>query len=151
MTKGPVATGSPQPADASNARRRVSSPTELFLAALLVASLVAAAHWPVLGAQALALDDDLFVTNNPLVTQPGWQSTGRFFGEVLNPSSVGGYYLPLAMTSLMVDYALGGRPKDLRVFHRTHLVLHVLNSLLVLLILNLLHYCPVRSRTESTG
>jgi hypothetical protein len=35
----------------------------------------------------------------------------------------------------MLDYALGGRPGDLRPFHRTSLVLHVLNAALIVLIL----------------
>lgn len=101
----------------------------------MVAAIVTAAHWPVLGAQARSLDDDLFLSNNPLVTQPGWPSTRRIFGEVLHPSTVAGYYLPVTMTSLMLDCAMGGSPTDLGVFHRTNLVLHVLATLLVVLIL----------------
>ena len=108
----------------------------LGAAIVLVAALVTAVHWPVLSSQALALDDNIFVTDNPLVTRPGWNSTARFFGEVLRPSTVGGYYLPLAMTSLMADWALGGRPGHLAAFHRTHLVLHVVCTVLVLLILH---------------
>ena len=104
-------------------------------AIVLVAALVAAAHWPVLKAQALSLDDDAFVTYNPLVGHPSWSSAGRFFREVLHPSTVKGYYLPLSMTSLMVDVALGGSATDLTAFHRTGLVLHVLDAVLVLLIL----------------
>src|SRR5689334_14323237 len=104
----------------------------LALALVLVAAIVAAVHAPVLDSQALSLDDPAFVTNNPLVTNPSWESAGRFFREVLAPSTVHGYYLPLTMTSLMLDYAMGGRPDNLRVFHRTSLVLHVLNTLLIL-------------------
>jgi Flp pilus assembly protein TadD len=107
----------------------------LTVALALVGASVSAVHWPVLESQALSLDDPVFVTYNPLVTHPGWASTGRFFREVLHPSTVAGYYLPLTMTSLMLDYAMGGRPDDLRVFHRTNLALHVLNTLLILLIL----------------
>jgi tetratricopeptide (TPR) repeat protein len=102
---------------------------------IVVGAIIATAHWPVLKAQALSLDDNQFVAYNPLVTHPGWTSTARFFGEVLSPSTVKGYYLPLSMTSLMLDYAMGGRPDDLRVFHRTNLALHVLNAALVVLIL----------------
>src|SRR5881628_2407955 len=104
-------------------------------ALLLVLALVAAAHWPVLGAQAISLDDNDFIKNNPLVTHPGWASTSRFFSEVLHPSTVHGYYLPLSMTSLMVDYALGGRPNDLRVFHRTSLALHLFTTALLVILL----------------
>ncbi len=98
-------------------------------------AIVAAAHWPVLGSRATSLDDDAFIRDNPLVTHPGWESTSRFFREVLRPSSVEGYYLPLSMTSLMADYALGGRFDDLRVFHRTSLMLHLLTTALLVLLL----------------
>jgi protein O-mannosyl-transferase len=104
-------------------------------AAILVGAIVMAVHWPVLGAQALSFDDDDFVTMNPLVSHPSWTSAGRFFSEVLSPSTVRGYYLPLSMTSLMLDVAAGARPNNLRVFHRTSLALHVLTTILLLLIL----------------
>ena len=108
-----------------------------WLAALmvLVALTVAGAHWPALSAQALSIDDGQFLTENALVQDPGWASAKRFFTEVLEPSSVKGYYLPLSMISLMLDYAAGGRPDDLRPFHRTSLALHVLNSCLVIVLL----------------
>lgn len=102
---------------------------------VLVAATVVAVHWPVLRAQGTAMDDAQFVTANPLVSHPGWHSVERFFGEVLRPSTVGGYYLPLSMTSLMVDWAMGGRPDDLGAFHRTSLLLHVLCTVLIVLIL----------------
>ena len=105
-------------------------------ALVLVVAVVAAAHWPVLKAGAISLDDDKFIEHNALVADPGWSSVGRFFGEVTRPSTVPGYYLPLSMTSLMLDWAMGGRPDDLRVFHRTSLVLHLLVTLLLVLILH---------------
>jgi protein O-mannosyl-transferase len=108
------------------------------LACVLVAGLVLATHAPVLGTRALAPDDNDYITYNPLITRPAWASAGRFFGEVLEPSTVQGYYHPLAMTSLMIDYALGGRAGDLRAFHRTSLALHIVNTVLVLLILDAL-------------
>ena len=63
---------------------------------------------------------------------------GRFFGEVLEPSSVGGYYQPLAMTSLMLDYALGGRASAPYAFQRTSYVLHLANTALVVVLVYLL-------------
>jgi len=109
----------------------------LWLAALAVVVLfVLAAHGPVLSSQALCLDDNEFLTDNALVRQPGWRSVERFFGEVLSPSTVGGYYIPLAMTSLMIDAALGGHPDDLRPFHRTALLLHVASTLLLAILLH---------------
>lgn len=110
----------------------------LELAAVLtvVAAIVTAAHWPVLGAQAQSLDDNLFLTENSLVNQPGWASTRRFFTEVLRPSSVAGYYLPVSMTSLMLDVAMGGSATNFTAFHRTSLVLHVIVTLLIVLLLH---------------
>ena len=108
----------------------------LALACLLVGAAVLAVHWPVLGSRAVAPDDEEYVTFNPYVSRPGASSVVRLFGEVLEPSSVRGYYQPLSMTSLMLDYAAGGRTSDPRAFHRTSLVLHAVNAVLVVLILH---------------
>lgn len=135
--RGPlVATGGGRPASLASGARPGRPAALGFLAALLlVGALVAAVHWPVLSARAICLDDDKFIEHNSLVANPGWPSVWRFFSEVTRPSTVPGYYLPLSMTSLMLDHAMGGRPADLRVFHRTSLALHVLVTLLVVLIL----------------
>jgi len=73
---------------------------------------------------------------NPLVQRPGWASARQFLAEVLQPSTVRGYYHPLSMISLMLDWAAGGRPDNLRAFHRTSLLLHVANTAVVLLLLH---------------
>ena len=116
-----------------------------WLAALipLVALIVLATHWPGLSARAILKDDVQYVTKNVLVQNPSWASAGRFFSEVLEPSTVRGYYQPLTMISLMLDHALGGRPDDLRAFHCTSLGLHVLNTALVIVLLYLLFGQPV--------
>ncbi len=100
------------------------------LLAILVA-LVAAVHWPALGATAHGLDDDWYLLDNRLVQQPSVDSATRFLAEVKKPSTVPGYYHPLTMISLMIDYAIMGRTPDLRPFHRTSLALHALNAALV--------------------
>lgn len=117
----------------------------LLLPGLIVAVMaaVAAAHWPALDAQALYFDDYQYMQTNPLVQQPGWESARRFLNEVVKPSTVRGYYQPLTMISLMGDWALGGRPDHLRPFHRTSLILHVVNTALVILLLYLLFRQPV--------
>ena len=116
-------------------RLRAGQPLALLATLVLIAAVVATAHWPVLRSQATSFDDNDYVLANPLVMHPGWASTSRFFREVLDPSTVKGYYLPLSMTSLMADVAMGGRAGDLRVFHRTNLVLHLVATTLVVLIL----------------
>lgn len=125
----------PLPVAISPTRRRPGHPWTLILAIGLVAALVAAVHWPVLGARALSFDDNEYVFGNSLVMRPGWSSVGRFFGEVVNPSSVRAYYHPLSMTSLMLDAAMGGGLDDPRVFHRTNLALHVVTTVLLVLTL----------------
>ena len=114
------------------------APGQLGLSLVVVCLIVTATHWPVLSAQAFSFDDPQYVFKNPLVKNPSWNSTARFFTEVLKPSTVAGYYQPLTMTSLMLDYALGGRQSDLHQFHRTNLSLHIANTALIIVLLYLL-------------
>ncbi len=110
----------------------------LWIGLLSVCCAVIVVHWPALSAQVLSFDDSQYLTRNLLVQNPGWTSARRFLTEVLKPSTVGGYYQPLTMISLMFDYALGGRPDNLKPFHRTSLALHVVNTALVIVLLYLL-------------
>lgn len=110
----------------------------LWIGLLIVCCAVIVVHWPALSAQALSFDDSQYLTRNILVQNPGWTSARRFLTEVLEPSTVEGYYQPLTMISLMFDYALGGRPDNLYPFHRTSLALHVINTALVIVLLYLL-------------
>lgn len=109
---------------------------------LLVAMVAFFVFRPALDSRALSLDDHQFLTENRLVQDPSFGSAVRFFGEILEPSTVGGYYTPLTMTSLMVDHALGGRVDHLRPFRRTNLALHALNGALLVLLLTLLFRRP---------
>ena len=115
--------------------------TESVLLALLmviVCGVVVAAHWPALSAQAQSFDDHQYLHGNELVQNPSWTSARRFLSEVLAPSTVRGYYQPLTMISLMVDCAIGGGPDNLRAFHLTSLILHVINTALVIVLLYML-------------
>lgn len=107
----------------------------LVSSAVVVGLLVAGTHWPALSARALSFDDPEYISHNSLVQNPGWDSTRRFLTELLEPSTIHGYAQPLAMISLMLDYASGGREDNLRPFHRTALALHVANTVLVLVFL----------------
>ncbi len=84
------------------------------------------------------MNDGVYVTQNGRVQNPSWANAGRFLSEVSAPATVRGYYQPLAMISLMLDTVMGGRPDNLRPYHRTSLVLHVLNATLVTVLLYLL-------------
>jgi len=95
-------------------------------------------HRPALSAKALSFDDNQYLIENILVQNPSWTSAKRFLLEILEPSTVKGYYQPLAMISLMLDYKLGGRPDDLLQFHCTSLLLHTANTALIIVLLYLL-------------
>ena len=103
-----------------------------------VAIIVIFAHWPALQAQALSIDDHQFFATNPLVQNPSMESAWRFISEVRQPSTVQGYYQPLTMLSLMLDWAMGARPDDQMIAHITSLSLHALTILCVMGLLLLL-------------
>jgi protein O-mannosyl-transferase len=103
-----------------------------------VCLIVLVVHWPVLSARALSFDDAEYVTDNVLVHNPSWASASRFLTEVFTPSTVGGYYQPLTMISLMLDYAMGGRAEAPLMFHLTSLVIHVVNTVLIIVLLYVL-------------
>jgi len=104
----------------------------------LVCVAVLIVHWLALSSDVQSFDDTQYLTENPLVQNPSWSSARRFLAEVLEPSTVEGYYQPLTMISLMADYALGGRDDNLMPFHRTSLALHMMNTTLVIVLLYLL-------------
>jgi protein O-mannosyl-transferase len=116
------------------------APRHLIVGVLLIAVAVVVGwvYRPALGATAIWLDDQQYVTDNPLVLNPSWAAVERFLTEVQHPSTVMGYYQPLTMISLMLDSATGGGPDRLQPFHRTSLVLHVINTILVIVLLILL-------------
>ena len=128
----------PDAARLDHSRPAITRVGQLGLLLVVVCLIVTATYWPVLSAQAFSFDDPQYVFKNPLVKNPSWNSTACFFNEVLKPSTVAGYYQPLTMTSLMLDYALGGRQGDLHQFHRTNLSLHIANTALIIVLLYLL-------------
>ena len=116
----------------------VSKSWLLVILTVAVCTAVLVVHWPALSAGALSFDDDQYLSNNKLVQNPSLESGWRFLTEVLNPSTVRGYYQPLSMISLMIDYALGGREVNLVPFHITSLTLHIANTALIIVLLYLL-------------
>jgi len=110
---------------------------------LAVCGVVLLAYLPVLSAGALCWNDGQYVFQNLLVQNPSLGSARHFLSEVLEPSTVRGYYQPLTMISLMIDYALGGRRDNLVPFHGTSLFLHVCNTGLVAVLLYLLFGRPL--------
>jgi Tfp pilus assembly protein PilF len=90
-----------------------------------IATAVVAAYVPVLGAEFLGWDDDLYVTANPVVREPSLRSVVTAF----TTAHVSGNWIPLTWLSHMADVALFGlAPAG---HHATSLLLHVVNTLLV--------------------
>jgi len=115
--------------------KKIGLPALLIIA---VCAVVVAAHWPALSAKAVSFDDQQYVSRNILIQNPGWHSAKRFLAEIFTPSTVSGYYQPLTMISLMLDYAAGGREDNLLPFHLTSLALHAANTALVIVLLYML-------------
>lgn len=107
-----------------------------------VCALVFLVHAPSLSARATYLDDHLFALRNPLVQDPSWNSVKRFATELIEPSTVPGFPMPLTMVSLMMDRLMAGRYDSMRAYHRTSLMLHVGNTILVGVFLYLLFGRP---------
>ncbi len=107
----------------------------LFVLAIGVCILTAWTHWPALSAQAVSLDDDVYLRSSPLLSNPSWSSAWRIIREVLQPSTVGGAYAPVTMLSQMLDFAMDGCEANLRPFHRTSLIIHVCNTALVIVLI----------------
>ena len=110
----------------------------LLTGVIVVCGIVFAVHKPALSARAVSFDDEQYLFENHLVQNPSFKSAVRFLSEVLRPSTVRGYYQPLTMISLMLDYAMGGRADNLTVFHLTSLCLHLANTALIILLLYML-------------
>jgi tetratricopeptide (TPR) repeat protein len=77
-------------------------------------------------------DDNVYVTENVVLFKMG---TKDYYKNVFT-SYVHGNYHPLTILSLGLDYKKG--KLDARVYHKTNLELHIINSLLVLLFIWLL-------------
>ena len=99
-------------------------PVYLVLLALIV--FPALVYWPLLGYGFLNWDDPLNIVENPQIKGVTLKNLKEIF---LYSSDISNYYIPLTFLSYALDYSLFGL--DPGAFHRTNLVLHVLNGLLV--------------------
>jgi Tfp pilus assembly protein PilF len=104
--------------------------------AILVAVLgiVLGTYWPALSAGAQYMDDKFYI-GNPVIQHPSWALVRRIFGEVWSPSLVNGYYQPLSLLSYLLDFLNPSASTSLMPFHRTTLLLHLLNVALVVILL----------------
>jgi Flp pilus assembly protein TadD len=116
---------------------------KLLAVLTVVFATVCLVHWPALSAQANGFDDGQYFAENDRVRYPSWAGVGAFLSEVLDPSTVEGYYQPLAMISLMIDTAAGGTPTNLRPYHWSNLIMHALNAVMVVILAHTLFRSPI--------
>ncbi len=98
----------------------------VLLILLILILLPALTFWPVLGHEFLNWDDPKNITGNPLIKSLTVQNLKAIF---VDSAKISNYYIPLTFVSFSVDHALFGL--DARAFHRTSLILHIANGLLV--------------------
>jgi hypothetical protein len=115
---------------------------QFFLLSAIVIAATLCADAPALSARAMSFDDAEYLDFNPLVRSPSWQAAWTYIREVLHPSTVTGYYRPVTMLSFMLT-RMGGTPENYYPFHRTNLILHALNAVLLFLLFWQLCGAPV--------
>ena len=119
---------------------------QLWVALAAVALIVFVVYRPSLKNDWTNWDDPTYVTENLKVKNFDWE-TVKYFFDTDNPVSLN--YHPLTMLSLAWDYSIadskGKKSKenlypgyDAKQYHRTNLILHILNCLLVFLFVYIL-------------
>lgn len=124
---GKVRASAADPAPRAKPGLRVAvEPLKKIPAGLLLAVLVLTfvSFIPALSGGFTQWDDNVYVTDNPLVASLTWDHVKTLF-----TTSHYGVYVPLTMLSYSLDYALFGR--NPAAFHATSVVLHVVNAGLV--------------------
>lgn len=108
---------------------RLKGNTRQIILCLLLAVAVLAVYWPVTGYDFIALDDNLYVVENPHI-QNGL--TGKGIAWAMTTLDATNWH-PLTWLSLLADYELYGL--NAAGYHATSLLLHILNVLLLFLVL----------------
>ncbi len=124
--KGPSPTKKSAPRKSEGPAPQKIPLRHFLLIFLILILLPAATFWPVLGHEFLNWDDPKNITGNPLIKSLTVQNLKAIF---VNSAKISNYYIPLAFVSLSLDHALFGL--DSRAFHRTNLIFHIANGLLI--------------------
>ncbi len=98
----------------------------ILLTLFILILLPAFTFWPVLSYEFLNWDDPKNITANPQIKALTAQNLKAIF---LDSAKISNYYIPLTFVTFSVDHALFGL--DARAFHRTNLIIHIANGLLV--------------------
>jgi len=107
----------------------INEKSRRIAAVLLLAVIVLALYWPVIGYDFIAMDDNLYLLDNPDIRMGisrhgiSWAMTTLYTAN----------WHPLTWLSLLADYDLYGL--NAAGYHITSLLLHLLNTLLLFLVL----------------
>lgn len=101
-----------------------------FAAAIVVLSCVA--YWGGLDNGFTNWDDNWLITENRHIREISWHSLQAMFNPMAPREELGNEYLPLRDLSYAINYALD--QYNPRGYHATNLLLHIFNSLLVMLL-----------------
>ena len=97
-----------------------------WMALIAIATFIA--YFPALKGTFTNWDDMVYVGGNPYIKSLSARNLVAMFSE-----NFMGNYHPLAMLSLAIDYQIN--KFDPVVFHLTNILIHIINSMLVLLVL----------------
>ncbi|MBU2055906.1 MAG: tetratricopeptide repeat protein [Proteobacteria bacterium] len=100
-----------------------------IMVVLLLTAIVLALYWPVTGYEFIAMDDNMYVVENPDI-QKGLSRQGISWAMTTLYTT---NWHPLTWLSLMADYELYGL--NAAGYHVSSLLLHILNTLLLFLVL----------------
>lgn len=109
---------------------KAESGTQFFLIASVVLVIITTAiYYKSLNNQLTTWDDDYYISNNADIRTLHGDSIGATLKKAFT-SYVSGNYHPLTMLSLSIDY--NTHQLDAKAYHLTNLIVHILNTLLVL-------------------
>ena len=107
----------------------IKEKTLAIAAALLLMAVVLALYWPVTGYDFIAMDDHMYVIDNPDIQRGlSWQGISWAMTTLYTSN-----WHPLTWLSLLADFEFYGM--NAAGYHVTNLLLHIINTLLLFLLL----------------
>lgn len=117
-------------AERETAARAARPDLRVLLIYVALAAVTLAVYWQAAGFGFIKMDDEPYVTQNPHVTS-GFTAQGIVWAFT---GAGAGNWHPMTWLSLMLDREIGGVAPG--TFHITSIILHVLNTLLLMALLN---------------
>lgn len=108
-----------------------STRTEIYLVIFCIISITSLTFSPTTKNGFTNWDDDIYVTQNPLIKELSPQGILKIFSSIHKS----GNYHPLTLLSLAVEYKIVGLSPAL--YHINNILLHIINALLVFLLIYL--------------